>query len=136
MNSFMYHRGSDTDYHNGMRPFIFVFGSNLSGYHGGGAAVTAVEKYKAVMGRGIGREGNSYAIPTKDHEVNTLPLYVINFFIAQFLDYAIDCPKENFFVTRIGCGLAGYKDKHMAPLFKNASDNCIFDEKWRPFLEG
>ena len=113
---------------------VFVFGSNLAGVHGAGAARVAVEKHGAEMGKGVGLQGNSYALPTKDHNIQTLPFPDVAMNIHHFLVFAKRNPEYQFKVTRIGCGLAGYQDKEIAPLFYRAPDNCHFDLAWRPFL--
>lgn len=112
---------------------IFVFGSNLAGIHGSGAARTAFEKHGAVTGIGRGRYHNSYAIPTKNHSIMALPLVWINSYVAEFMCYA-DAFDLEFQVTRVGCGLAGYKDEQIAPMFVLAPLNCFFDEKWKQYL--
>lgn len=117
---------------------LFVFGSNLRGAHGKGAAKTAKEYYGAVYGVGIGRTGNSYAIPTKDEYIKTLPLYQIQNHVNEFIRYVISNPQYSYYITRIGCGLAGYKDSQIAPLFsflKNRN-NCNFPVEWKQYLEG
>lgn len=113
---------------------IFVFGSNLAGRHGAGAAKFARQYHGAIYGQGIGRQGNSYGIPTKDHRLNTLSLPQIKNHIQEFLDYATTHPELTFQVTRIGCGLAGYTDEQIAPMFYYAPDNCQFDTAWKPYL--
>lgn len=113
---------------------IFVFGSNLAGIHGAGAALQAVKKHGAAYGIGRGLVGNSYALPTKDHKIKSMPLSRIEGFVNQFIEDAKEHPNEEFKVTRIGCGLAGYKDSEIAPMFKWAPDNCYFDEAWKPYL--
>jgi hypothetical protein len=113
---------------------IFVFGSNLAGIHGAGAAAYAVKHYGARYGEGIGRTGHSYALPTKDEEIRTLPIERIKEYVEGFINHAKVNPEDAFFVTRVGCGLAGYKDEEIAPLFKEASDNCLFDSVWKPFF--
>lgn len=110
---------------------IFVFGSNLAGRHGKGAALTAVREHGAIYGRGAGRQGNSYAIPTKDGHLKTLPLYQISKAVEAFIQYARVNPTLEFYVTRIGCGLAGYTDAQIAPFFKDAPDNCCLPLGWR-----
>lgn len=102
---------------------IFVFGSNLAGRHGKGAALFAVKNRGAIYGQGVGRQGNSYAIPTKDEKLQTLPLETIKFFVDQFIAYAEDHPEEEFQLTPIGCGLAGYIPAQIAPMFKHAPIN-------------
>lgn len=109
---------------------IFVFGSNLDGRHGKGAALTALRKYHAVYGVGAGRTGDAYAIPTKGKDLEVLPLHVIMLYVGLFLHYVRDNPELTFLVTRIGCGLAGYKDEQIAPMFLNAPGNCILPSGW------
>lgn len=110
---------------------IFVFGSNLAGVHGAGAAHCAYNEHGAIWGKGIGHHGDSYAIPTKDHNIRTLPVERIQEYVIQFMLYANEHPELKFQVTRIGCGLAGYTDKDIAPLFKGAPLNCELPEGWR-----
>lgn len=92
------------------KPPIFVFGSNLAGRHGKGAALCARNEHGAQYGVGFGRTGNAYAIPTKDRQLRVLPLSVIAAYVADFLDYAQAHPDLAFQVTKIGCGLAGYQE--------------------------
>lgn len=113
---------------------IFVFGSNLAGRHGKGAALEARKKHGAVYGVGHGRTGNSYAIPTKDEALNVLPIYEINYYVEDFIKYASGHPHLKFNITRIGCGLAGYSDKEIAPLFTSAPRNCILHPIWEEIL--
>lgn len=113
---------------------IFVFGSNEKGIHGAGAAKYAAEVHGAQYGVGNGRTGNSYAIPTKDKHIRTLPVYVIKTYVDVFIRYARLNPQLKFEVTRIGTGLAGHKDSVIAPLFKDAPLNCLFDSEWRFWL--
>mgnify|MGYP001575308488 CR=1 FL=1 len=110
---------------------IFVFGSNLAGRHGKGAAKFAKDNYGAIYGRGKGIQGNSYAIPTKDAYLEPLPLKSIDNFVHEILCYAQDNPQDTFNVTRIGCGLAGYNDNQIAPMFKGAPENCKLPTGWR-----
>lgn len=110
---------------------IFVFGSNLAGRHGAGAALFAHQHHGAIYGIGKGPQGNSYAIPTKDYKLKSLSLYEIEIYVEEFLRYAIAHPELTFEVTRIGCGLAGYKDKDIAPMFLKTPENCILPENWR-----
>ena len=113
---------------------IFVFGSNLAGIHGAGAALHASKYFGAEYGHGIGRTGNCYAIPTKDEKIRTLPLVRIQKYVNYFIDYARYNPTLEFFVTRIGCGLAGYTNEQIAPMFKFASRNCEFHPDWCKIL--
>ena len=110
---------------------IFVFGSNLAGRHGKGAALTARLYHGAIYGQGIGRQGNSYAIPTKDTKLVSLSLHTIENYVREFKAYANQHPELTFFITRIGCGLAGYTDEVIAPMFKNAPSNCELPLLWR-----
>lgn len=103
---------------------IFVFGSNLAGRHGKGAALYAKNFHGAKYGVGVGRTGNSYAIPTKDERIRTLPLAQIAKYVAEFLDYAREHQHLEFEVTKIGCGLAGYSEHEIKPMFSNAPINC------------
>lgn len=104
---------------------VFVFGSNRAGRHGRGAANTAYRKFGAVWGRGEGLQGQSYGIPTKDRKLKTLRLVQIAVNVARFLHFAESRPDLRFFVTAIGCGLAGYKPKQIAPMFANSPANVI-----------
>lgn len=94
---------------------IFVFGSNLHGHHGGGAARAACKKFGAIWGQGVGLQGQSYAIPTMQGGVETIKPYV-----DQFIEFAKEHTELFFYVTRIGCGIAGFRDSDMAPLFREA----------------
>ena len=106
---------------------IFVFGSNLRGSHGGGAAWTAYKKFGAIMGQGVGLQGQSYGIPTMQGGVETIKPYV-----DEFIEFAKAHPELTFLVTRIGCGIAGFYDHDIAPLFTQAHDveNIILPEGW------
>jgi hypothetical protein len=114
---------------------VFVFGSNLSGRHGRGAALRAREHHGAVSGKGVGLQGASYAIPTKDHALRGLPLDQIAHYVNRFIEFAKEHTEMTFQVTRVGCGMAGYSDKQMAPLFAGAPENCRLPEEWKPFLQ-
>ena len=96
---------------------IFVFGSNLSGFHGGGAARVAYKKFGAVWGQGVGLQGQSYAIPTMQGGTETIKPYV-----DEFIEFAKAHPEYKFLVTLIGCGIAGFVPSDIAPLFKDAMD--------------
>jgi hypothetical protein len=113
---------------------IFVFGSNEAGIHGAGAAKYALEHEGAKYGVGIGLQGNSYAFPTKDMNIDTLPWISIVNYAEVFKDFAYRYEKSLFKVSRVGCGLAGLKDKDMAKLFVSSPRNCYFDKEWEPFL--
>lgn len=102
---------------------VFVFGSNESGFHGAGAAYFAWYELNAKHGQGFGRTSQrSFAIPTKDWFVKTLPLSAIIFYVHRFIEYAILNQNLTFYVTKIGCGLAGYSIEQIAPMFKTASN--------------
>lgn len=94
---------------------IFVFGSNLAGHHGGGAARMAYNRFGAVWGQGVGLQGQCYAIPTMQGGVETIKPYV-----DEFIRFAEQHPEYKFLVTRIGCGIAGFRDEEIAPLFTQA----------------
>jgi hypothetical protein len=114
---------------------IFVFGSNLAGRHGKGAAQTAVTRYGAVMGKGSGFQGQSYAIPTKDFSIRPLDLGTIKRHVQEFIRFAQANPELEFYVTAIGTGLAGYKHREIAPMFLGAPpDRCTFPAEWKPYL--
>lgn len=113
---------------------IFVFGSNLNGWHGAGAARDAAESYGAIPGKGFGMQGRSYAIPTKDREIETLLLGDIADYIQRFFITAEVLIGKRFIVTRIGCGLAGYSDNDIAPLFTGAPENCELPIGWREII--
>jgi|SRR5271166_2218627 len=120
---------------------IFVFGSNLLGRHGMGAALHAKEKYGAVYGVGEGRTGDAYAIPTKGRRFEVLPLNEVGASVVRFIQYAKDNFDDlEFEMTEIGCGLAcGGKTKEdrraeIAPLFAGSPDNVIMPEGWKPYL--
>lgn len=112
---------------------IFVFGSNLGGKHGAGAALEARLRYGALLGKGEGLVGNSYAIPTKTANFECLSLEEIEQYVETFVLFTLENPEMQFFVTRVGCGLAGNKDEDIAPMFKGAI-NCSFPEDWQVYL--
>lgn len=106
---------------------IFVFGSNLQGMHGGGAARIAYEKFGAIWGQGVGLQGKTYAIPTMHGPISTIKPYV-----DEFIEFAKLHPSYRFLLTRIGCGIAGFKDEELAPLFVAALNlpNIYFPKEW------
>lgn len=108
---------------------VFVFGSNLEGMHGGGAARTAYQRFGAVWGEGVGHHGQSYAIPTMHGGVELIRPYV-----DEFVEYARANTHLRFLVTRIGCGIAGFRDEQIAPLFSEAL-NCSNIILPREFVE-
>ena len=106
---------------------VFVFGSNLAGMHGGGAAYVAFRQFGAVMGCGVGLRGQSYAIPTMQGGVETIKPYV-----DEFIAFAQAHPELTFYVTKIGCGIAGFDEGEIAPLFADAHlvENIILPKNW------
>jgi len=115
---------------------IFVFGSNDAGYHLGGAARVALEQYGAVMGQGEGLYGQSYALPTMDRLLNPLSIEGVGASVEHLIEFADIRPDLTFRVTRVGCGIAGFEDADIAPLFADAPANCQFDRAWEPWLPG
>lgn len=113
---------------------IFVFGSNSAGRHGAGAAAYAENHWGAIYGRGEGRQGQAYGIPTKDHVLATRSLEQIKISVDTFLDYARAHPRLRFLVTEIGCGLAGYTPKDIAPMFADAPENCVLTDIFQAVL--
>ena len=117
-NSMNTEKRISADIINNLKPNeIFVFGSNLDGMHGGGAARVAYNKFGAIWGQGVGLQGQSYAIPTMHGSVNVIKPYV-----DEFIDFAKSHTELKFLVTRIGCGIAGFTDEEIAPLFKEATE--------------
>jgi hypothetical protein len=112
---------------------VFVFGSNLAGRHGKGAAKYAREHYGAEYGVGIGRTGDAYAIPTKDHALHVLALISIEKFIREFVQYAKENPNDTFLLTPVGTGLAGYRKDEIFPLickYAPIPSNIVFTKEW------
>ena len=111
---------------------VFVFGSNLAGMHGGGAARAALDRFGAVWGQGVGLQGQSYGIPTMHGDLDAIRPYV-----DEFIEFAKGRPDLKFLVTRIGCGIAGFRDEEMAPLFRAALevDNIYLPASFHRVLE-
>jgi hypothetical protein len=120
---------------------IFVFSSNVQGRHGAGSAKHAREVFGAVYGVGKGRTGNAYAIPTRSEssltgkKLWTLPLYEIERSVKEFIQYANEHKELTFEITKIGCGLAGFNESQIIPMFKNIPDNCILPEGWNDYVK-
>ncbi len=114
---------------------IFVFGSNLAGRHGAGAALDARRLHGAVYGVAEGLMGNSYGIATKDRELKPRSLDEIKQSVETFLAFARDVQDTGmqFQVTRIGCGLAGYRDEQIGPMFADAPANCELPVNWERY---
>ena len=106
---------------------VFVFGSNLAGAHGGGAALLAFRKFGAIWGQGVGLQGQSYGIPTMQGGVETIRPYV-----DEFIEFAKQHSELTFLVTRIGCGIAGFTNEEIAPLFEKAHgiENIVLPPNW------
>lgn len=111
---------------------VFVFGSNLAGMHGGGAARMAYDVFGAEWGVGVGPTGQCYAIPTMQGGIETIRPYA-----DEFISYAKQHPQKRFLVTRIGCGIAGFTDEEMAPLFREAAQeqNITLPQEWRQIID-
>lgn len=110
---------------------VFVFGSNLGGIHGAGAALTA-RKWGAILGKGTGIQGQTYAIPTKDKTISrSLTIEEIRPYVDEFYNYAEIHQEKIFLVTEIGCGLAGYHPSDISPLFKRKLNNVILPERFK-----
>lgn len=109
---------------------IFVFGSNLAGRHGAGAARFALEHKGAIYGQGEGFQGQSYGIATKDDWLRTRGLVEIERSVIEFLEFARTRPDLTFDITPIGCGLAGYRRAQIRPMFEGMPVNCRFNKTW------
>jgi len=129
---YKYHRNNTMPEQN--ENYIFVFGSNLGGFHRKGAADVAFKYFGAEMYKGVGIMGSSYAIPTKDRFIRTLDLKEISRYVNMFKEYTFNRPDSKFWVTAIGCGLAGYKNHQIAPMFKDCNTNCSFPDVWSSYL--
>lgn len=117
---------------------IFVFGSNLLGIHKKGAALTALQKHGAILGQGVGLQGTSYAIPTKENPRRSLDLVSINKYVAEFMQYAQWTQEHTYHVTKIGCGLAGWDPCQIAPMFRLVKfmSNVKLPEEFIEFIPG
>lgn len=113
---------------------IFVFGSNLAGIHGAGAAKLALQKYGAKWFVGEGLQGNSYALPTKDYNIKTLPLTAIEAHVKKFAYCVVYSADRTFYLTPIGCGLAGYRRDQIRPILEkydlHKMPNVVWAESW------
>lgn len=111
---------------------IFVFGSNEAGRHGKGAALHAKNVYGARNGIGEGLTGNAYALPTKDSNLNSLPIGKVFQNIKTFCDFARENPTYRFLVTPVGTGLAGFSKRNITYGFKQAvlPSNCVLTSSW------
>ncbi|ULB33680.1 MULTISPECIES: A1S_2505 family phage non-structural protein [Proteiniphilum] len=133
MNNLLFNKRTTPGYISDLKENeIFVYGSNLEGNHRGGAALTAYKKFGAVWGKGTGLQGQSYGIPTMHGGTEEIKPYV-----EEFIDFAIANPELTFLVTRVGCGIAGFRDSEIAPLFSRAADisNIMLPESfWNVLL--
>lgn len=109
---------------------VIVFGSNEKGQHGGGLARVAHQKWGAEWGKGEGHFGQSYALPTKAHPWQTLPLEAIRYYVHVFLKYAASEPNLTFLVTKVGCGLAGLHPRDIGPMFHGAPANVLLPKEF------
>lgn len=109
---------------------VFVFGSNLAGRHGKGAALWARQHRGAIYGQGAGLQGNSYAIPTKGWRLEVLPLWMIEASVQEFLMFASKYHMRQFQLTPVGCGYAGYKREQIEPMFRGGLPNIIWPPEW------
>ena len=114
---------------------VFVFGSNMAGTHQGGAAKTALLNFGAMKGVGRGWSGQSFAIPTMNEHLQQMPLSQIQHYIDDFKIYTKNHPKTKYFITAVGCGVAGYTVEEIAPMFKGISHNVILPVSFRAFVE-
>lgn len=112
----------------------FVFASNLAGRHGKGSALHARKHYGAIYGQGVGLQGSSYAIPTKDGHLKVLPLEEIERHVHGFIIHARNNPQDTFTIVAIGTGLAGYSPEQIAPMFKDAPPNCNLPKEFLAVL--
>ena len=115
------------------KDLLFVFGSNLFGRHGKGSALEARKNYGAIYGQGIGLQGRSYGIPTKDGHLRVLDIIIVESYVEDFKAFLATNPSTMCFVCAVGTMNAGYAHCEIAPMFKGVK-NCWFDERWRPFL--
>lgn len=112
---------------------IFVFGSNLAGRHGLGSALHAFKHHGAIYGQGIGLQGNSYGIPTKDASIQTLQIELVETYVEDFVRFTRTRKELHFYVVAIGTMLAGYRHGDIAPLFRGA-ERCWFPLVWKEYL--
>jgi hypothetical protein len=109
---------------------IFVFGSNIQGIHGAGAALEAKQKWGAVQGVGCGFTGNSFAIPTKYGPYTKYKFEVVKRYIEKAIVDIGSKPENEYWFTQIGCGFAGFTKEQIAPLFKEFANNRKYITYW------
>lgn len=110
---------------------IFVFGSNLAGSHGGGAARQAREQFGAEDGVGEGLTGQCYAFPTLDKELKQVPRFLLLLKVYLLYKCCEDNPDKEFLLTKVGTGIAGYKEEDMKGLFTNPPKNLVLPDNWK-----
>ena len=115
--------------------WVWVFGSNVTGIHAAGEARMAKNNFGAVYGVSEGRMRDSYAIPVKSKNLQSLPIPTLQDNVARFFEHVKSCPRERFYITKVGCGTGEYKDELVAPLFMDAPPNCSFSADWKHHLE-
>jgi hypothetical protein len=109
---------------------VFIFGSNLSGNHGGGAAKIALAKFGAVSGIGEGLQGQSYAFPTLDKDMKRRSKHSLKVSRCRLYDTAQELPDHKFYLTKVGTGIAGYPEEIIRKLFINAPENIVKPRGW------
>lgn len=109
---------------------VFCFGSNALGEHYGGAARYAYDHFGAIWGRGEGIQGQSYAIPTLSKAMKPYSISMLERITGTFIYYAKQHPEKTFLLTKVGCGIAGFSEAEIAPLFKYAPRNVVKPERW------
>lgn len=114
---------------------VFVFGSNMAGQHHDGAARVAAQHFGALQGVARGWMGQSYAIPTLNEHLQSMPLSQIEHYVNDFKIYTHNHPRQHYFITALGCGMAGYKVSEIAPLFKGISENVILPESFKAYVD-
>lgn len=115
--------------------YVLVVGSNLKGAHGRGGAKHAKLCHGAKYGVAEGMSGNTYLLPTKDEYIKTLPISRVKKHVDKFLDFARSNPDIKFFLTPVGCGLAGYTPSDIAPMFETAPENVLLPKSFLDVYE-
>lgn len=134
MIKFLHYYKAGVFFHQLPSDVIFVFGGNEKGAHGAGAAKDAVLYFGAVYGQAEGLQGQSYALPTKNKHLKTLPPIQIAQYVLRFLKFAREHPELKFLITPLGTGLAGISDLVIAPMFRDLPENCCVHEDWVLYL--
>lgn len=116
---------------------VFVFGSNLAGRHGAGSARAALDHYGAELGVYYGPTGAAFAVPTVDTAIEKLPIEVVEMYVRKLIQHSLEHADTVFFVTRIGCGIAGFTDEQIAAIFNRRGlsfPNFDFPIEWKPYI--